>query len=87
MGYQEEVENSPMPKMSDLNSRIEDQFQLVVLTCLEYILIQVLERVGERTISPVQGVVTKSTNTLESNLEIESNQTTSNPRYVPYQTM
>ena len=34
----------------------------------------VLERVGEWTISPAQGVLTESINTSESNLEIESDQ-------------
>ena len=37
-------------------------------------LTQVLERVGERTTSPAQGIVTESLNTSESNLEIESDQ-------------
>ena len=65
---------SPMLRMPDLKLRVKDQYQLEALTCLEYMLTQVLERVSEGTNSPAQGVLTESMNTSESNLEIESNQ-------------
>ena len=65
--------------------RVEDQFQLEALTCLEYILTQVLERVGERTISPVQGVEKESMNTSESHLEMESDQLPQTPDMSPIQ--
>ena len=49
--------------MPDLKPRVEDEYQLEALTGLEYVFTQVLERVGERTISPAQGVLTELMNT------------------------
>ena len=74
MEYQEEVENSPMLRMPDLSPRVEDQYHLEVLTWLEYVLTQVLERVDEGNISPAQGVVTECMNSSEGDLKIESDQ-------------
>ena len=74
MEYQEEVEISPMPRTPDLKQRVEAQYQLEALTCLEYVLTQGLERMGKGTISPAQGILRESMNTSESNLEIESDQ-------------
>ena len=72
-----------MPRTPDLRLRVEDQYQLEVLTCLEYMLTQVLERGGKGSISPVQGVLTESMNALESNLEIESDQPPPTPDMSP----
>ena len=43
MEYQEEAEILPGLRMPDLKLRIEEQYQLETLACLEYMLTKVLE--------------------------------------------
>ena len=54
MEYQEEAEISPLPRTPYLKLVVEDQYQLEALTCLEYMLTQVLQRMGKGTISQAQ---------------------------------
>ena len=51
----------------DLELSVEDQHWLGTLTCLEQVLTQVIERVGEKPTPPIQGTLTESINTLETN--------------------
>ena len=83
MEYQDKAEISPVLRTPNLKPRVEDQYQLETLACLEYMLTQVLEKVGERTISPAQEVLTESINTSESNLEIDSYQPPLTPDMSP----
>ena len=83
MEYQEEAEISPVPRVPDLKLRVEDHYQLEALPCLEYVLTQALERLDKKNIYPVQGALTESMNTSESNLEIESDQPSLAPDMSP----
>ena len=69
--------------MPDLKLGVEDQYQLEALICLQCVHTQVLERVGEGAFSPAQGVLRETMNTLESNLEIESNHAPPTPGMSP----
>ena len=77
--YEEGAETSPVPKTPDLGPRMEEQYQLEALTCLEYVLNQVLERVDEKLISPTQDALTESVNTSEINSGSESDQPSLTP--------
>ena len=65
---------SPILKTPHLELSVEDQFWLGALKCLEQVLTQVIEIVGDKPTSLAQGTLRESINTLETDLEIESDQ-------------
>ena len=83
MKYWEEAEMSPIPRTSDLEQSVEDQYWLGVLTFLEQVLTQVIERVGKKSTSLAQGTLTEFIFALETNSEIESDQPPLTPDMSP----
>ena len=82
MEYQD-AEMPPIPITPDLKLSAEDQHWLGALTFLGQVLTQVLERLCEKPTSPEHGTLTESTNTMETQLDIEFEQPPLTPDMSP----